>query len=135
MKLVPAGLAELRGRPRFLWSIVCVLLALNNPSIAGTWETKANLPTPEIAAGVSAINGLLYVAGGYNNGGLATLQAFDPSLNQWTTLAAMPDSRYASETGVINSQLYVVGGWFGSLPTNTLFIYDPPSNTSPPFPI
>ena len=33
---------------------------------------------------------------------------------------------------MINSQLYVSGGWNGPLPTTTLFMYDPPSNTWTP---
>ena len=42
----------------------------------------------------------------------------------------MPITLYQGDgAGVINSQLYVAGGWNGYLPTNTLFRYDPPSNS------
>jgi kelch-like protein 2/3 len=47
-------------------------------------------------------------------------------------LANMPGGRYEGDgAGVINSQLYVAGGWTtaSGLPQNTLYMYDPPSNT------
>ena len=72
------------------------------------------------------------MAGGFSGGDTATLQAYNPTSNSWQILANMPGGRYAGNgAGVINSQLYVAGGWTTNpgLPNNTLFVYDPPTNT------
>jgi N-acetylneuraminic acid mutarotase len=100
------------------------------PAEAG-WNTLAAIPQPEQGAAVEAIDGIVYVAGGFTNANLATLQAFDPTTNSWTTLADMPGPRYSGNgAGVINSQLYVAGGWTQNppLPNATLFVYDPPTD-------
>jgi N-acetylneuraminic acid mutarotase len=84
-----------------------------------------------MASAVVAIDGLLYVAGGFNGQANSTLLAFNPSKNKWSSLAAMPGPRYQSEAATINGQLYVVGGWTISppLPNSNLWVYDPPTNT------
>jgi len=113
-----------------LAGVLAVLLA-SLPASAATWKSKASMPAARDGAAVESINGIVYVAGGYNGGDTPTLQAFDPTTNTWTTLANMPGGRYQGDgAGVINSQLYVAGGWTISppLPNNTLFMYDPASN-------
>jgi N-acetylneuraminic acid mutarotase len=81
----------------------------------------------------AAINGIIYVAGGFNGHETASLRAYNPQTNAWTSRADMPAGRYQSDgAGVINGQLYVVGGWDNSyswLPHSDLFVYDPASNT------
>jgi N-acetylneuraminic acid mutarotase len=124
MKVLPVGGAH------FVWGSLCALLVLNAPGIAGSWQTKASLPTPQSAAAVAAINGLLYVAGGYNNNANSNLLAFDPSTNQWSSLASMPGPRYQSAAAVINGKLYVAGGFNGSgTLQNLVEAYDPYVNT------
>jgi N-acetylneuraminic acid mutarotase len=82
----------------------------------------------------AAINGTVYVAGGYAGGkAVATLQAYDESTNTWTGLAKMPTPRFAPAAAVINGILYVVGGAAGntstSTPSNALQSYNPATNT------
>ncbi len=108
---------------------ILFVLVLALPASA-TWKPLAGMPAARSNAAVETINGIVYVAGGYNAGGSSTLQAFNPTTNTWTTLANMPITLYQGDgAGVINSQLYVAGGWNGPLPTSTLFMYDPHSNT------
>jgi N-acetylneuraminic acid mutarotase len=82
---------------------------------------------------VETINGIIYVVGGSSAGATPSLQAFDPETNTWTTLANVPLATFqtGAAAGVINSQLYIAGGYTTSppLPNDTLFMYDPPSNT------
>ena len=93
-----------RGFRSVLWLAVLVLLVLSTPALAGTWKTKASLPTPVFGAHVAAINGVLYVAGGTNNSGaVSLLQAFNPSKDKWTSLAAMPAPVYYGTAAVVNS--------------------------------
>src|ERR1035438_4534119 len=108
---------------------ILALVLLSLPAHAA-WKPLAAMPTARSNAAMESINGIVYVAGGYNAGGTSTLLSFNPTTNAWTTLANMPITLYQGNgAGVINSQLYVSGGWNGPLPTSTLFMYDPPSNS------
>jgi len=121
-----------KNGPRFVLPVTIIaLFLLTSLAEAANWKSRRSLPTPESTPQVGAINGVLYVAGGYNGGSTSNLQAFDPTLNHWTTLQAMPGPRYQGSAAVVNSHLYVVGGWTTSppLPNNTLFVYDPPTDT------
>src|SRR6202158_4148990 len=115
-----------RYRP-LVGMLAVLLLALPASAI---WKPLAPMPSARSNAAVEAINGIVYIAGGYNAGGTSSLLSFNPTTNTWGTLASMPLTLYQGDgAGVINSQLYVSGGWNGYLPTNVLLKYDPPSNT------
>jgi kelch-like protein 2/3 len=114
--------------------ILAILVFVQSISAsAASWRTKAPMPDARSYAAAEAINGILYVAGGLNVQETPTLQAYNPALNKWTVLATMPEGRYSGDgAGVINSRLYVAGGWDNTitrLPHNTLFLYDPGTNT------
>jgi N-acetylneuraminic acid mutarotase len=56
----------------------------------------------------------------------------DKAFAQWVTLEPIPSERVASGYAVFDSKIYVFGGGIGSggnTPTNTVFIYDPSTNT------
>ena len=77
------------------------------------------MPTPRRHPAVAAIDGLLYVAGGTQQGpgpgALTTLEVYNPVSNTWTTKASLPAPRVAMASGVIDGKLY--RGWaeFGHL--------------------
>lgn len=122
-----ASKVKITDIPRALVGVLS-LLVLTLPASAA-WKPLAAMPAARSNAAAETINGIVYVAGGYNAGGTSTLQAFNPTTNTWTTLANMPITLYQGDgAGVINSQLYVAGGWNGPLPTSTLFMYDPTLN-------
>jgi len=108
--------------------------ALSNQfNVTGTniWSSQPAMPAARSQAAGGVINGIMYVAGGFNTTEQTSLQAFDISAGTWSLLATMPGGRYqGSGTGVINGELYVAGGWTTSpgLPNNNLFIYAPSSN-------
>jgi len=108
-------------------------LALSLPANAGTWATKKAMPLARSSPAVESINGIVYVAGGLNVHEQASLQTYNPTANTWTIKSSMPAGRYSGDgAGVINGQLYVAGGWDNTstfLPHNTLFVYDPASDT------
>jgi N-acetylneuraminic acid mutarotase len=117
------------GRHRlFVVASILALVVPSAPAIGGNWKTKASMPIPEFEPQVGAINGVLYVAGGY---GSRSLQAFNPSTNKWSSLAPIPNTAALTdaETAVFNSQLYIIGGATLVKATSTLMVYDPPSNT------
>ena len=106
-------------------------------STGDTWSTKTSMPTPRSSLHSVAINGIIYVAGGYNNADLATHEAYDPSNDTWSTKASLPDTdtgndgRYGGVAGVVDGKLYLAGGWRISpaLPTSSLLVYDPEINS------
>ncbi len=82
------------------------------------------------SAAAGAIDGLIYVVGGFNSdpfnsGALDSLEVFDPADCTWSNLAPMPAARTDLAVGVIDGKLYVVG------PSGvaTLGIYDPWTDT------
>ncbi|MEO8910242.1 MAG: kelch repeat-containing protein [Gemmatimonadaceae bacterium] len=105
-------------------------LVFSATATGNSWTTKASMPTAREFLGAGAINGTLYALGGYNNGPLGTLEAYDPASNTWTTKWSMPTARFGLSVGVINGILYAVGGNDnnGQL-LGTLEAYDPASNT------
>ena len=98
----------------------------------GSWATGASMATPRQWPASTALNGLVYVMGGYNStGDLSSVEAYNPSTNVWTTLASMPAKRYASNgVQAIGSQLYFTGGFsLGATPQASLFIFDTGTNS------
>lgn len=62
---------------------------------------------------VAVLNGLLYVAGGYDNGALSSMECYNPRTNQWTFLASMTNPRFNHSMTVQNDLLYAFGGTNG----------------------
>ncbi len=101
------------------------------------WTTRAALPTPRHNAGVGAINGKLYVAGGWSQdlgGSVSTVEAYDPSTNTWATRASLPLqwSPGNASGGVLNGQLYLFGGDTAhpnGVCDSRVMSYDPASDT------
>ena len=115
-----------------LLSSVCAVGWSSGALAAGHWNTLASEPQGLTSSASGQINGIIYVAGGFDSSDnpYATLQAYDPTKNVWTTLAPMPDSLANAVGGVINGRLYIAGGQdVGLNPVSSLYVYDPPSNT------
>ena len=90
---------------------------------ANTWTQKASLPTPVGSAGVAAVNGKLYVVGGYGNSivngsfqkaPLGTTQVWDPTTNTWSTLGNLQTVRWGLGLSAIGSTLYAIDGTNGT---------------------
>lgn len=110
-------------------------LALNALSGAGSWATKAPMPTPHGGAASAVLNGQLYVATGFSSSGATqAVEAYDPATNVWTTKAPIPTARPYAGAATINGKLYVVGGCTNNGDcrigtTNLLEIYNSATNT------
>jgi N-acetylneuraminic acid mutarotase len=69
------------------------------------------MPTPRGAAGVAAIDGKIFVAGGYGGGEAASaLESYDPKTDSWTRLASMAYGRDHLAAVAVNGKLYAIGG-------------------------
>ena len=77
-------------------------------------------------AAAAAINGRLYVVGGYNGTDpLTTAEIYDPATAKWRTLAGMHMARWSSGAAAINGKLYTVGGNNGYATTTINEAYIP----------
>lgn len=97
---------------------------------SGTWATATDLPVGVHHPGVAALEGVLYVAGGYTDAGGATdaLWAFDPETASWEERAPMPTARGALGLAALDGRLYAVGGatdHLGGPATGAVEVYDP----------
>lgn len=110
-----------------------LLIPFANPAQAqSAWTVKAPLPVGGSTMAAADINGIVYVAGGYNGAPLSNLQAYNTTNNTWSSLAALPAGRYQNDgLAVISNKLYFPGGWTTSpsLPNNNLWVYDPAANS------
>ncbi len=97
---------------------------------AGTWTTRAAMPTPRREAGGAELGGLFYVAGGLGVGDvhLGTLEAYNPNTNSWSTLAPMQTPRRGFVLASIGGALYAVGGFNGTV-LNSVEKYVPGTNS------
>jgi hypothetical protein len=109
-----------------------------NP-VSNTWTSLAPMNTARLLPAAVALNGLIYVIGGGSVSiappTTGAVEVYNPGTNTWTVLNSMPTPRYALGAVVVNGLIYAIGGSelcntsIGTLPTNTVEIYDPTTNT------
>src|SRR5690349_18307638 len=88
------------------------LEVLEGRNLLSFWSTVAAMPTARWGlAATTGTDGRIYAIGGYNNGFLSTVEAYDPGTNTWTTRASMRIARYGqgAATGP-DGRIYVCGG-------------------------
>jgi N-acetylneuraminic acid mutarotase len=99
----------------------------------GTWAVGADLPAGVHHPGVTALDGRIYVAGGYTEtGDTDALWAYDPGADAWEERAPMPTSRGALGLAVVDGRIYAVGGaldHLGGPVTGAVEVYDPATDT------
>src|ERR687898_3527383 len=96
------------------------------------WTTGAALPTPRSEIAGAALNGKVYIIGGFDESGQSTttVEVYDPIEDKWTTAATLPQPLDHTAAASYDGKLYVVGGGYLSRDalSNNLFIYDPTIN-------
>jgi N-acetylneuraminic acid mutarotase len=98
-----------------------------NPASETGWAEHMGMPagTQRGAAVTGAIDGKLYVAGGFRNGAVADVSVYDPIANGWTALPALPAARDHGCGGAIAGKLYYAGGRDGGAPLSNVYEYTP----------
>jgi len=113
-------------------------------SVEDFWTAKTPMNTVRTGFGVVAVEGKIYVIGGYIDYGtfFSVNECYDPKTDTWVTLASMPTPRHSFGIVACNGKIYCMGGtfyengqWF-SCKINE--VYDPVTNswsvkTSTPF--
>ena len=100
------------------WVFTLLFVVISN-SFASAWEQVTELPTWRIGHTAAAVNGKIYLIGGFdhheNLGGrapaLSTIDVYDTQTNTWHAAADMPTLRIGTPTAVFSNQIYVFGGY------------------------
>jgi len=103
------------------------------------YDTAVNLwsstpfPAPRCSAAVAALDGKLYVVGGWLNnsvGAFTRVDIYDPVANKWASGTDFPHVIEGAAAAAMGGKLYVAGGWirkpvapFGAV-TNEFWSYD-----------
>jgi N-acetylneuraminic acid mutarotase len=101
----------------------------------GEWRRLARLPEEVHHPGVAALDGRVYVAGGYRIDDMrevGTVWAYDTTRNVWERRADLPTPRGAFGLVALDGRLYAVGGArveLGGPVTGAVEVYDPATNT------
>lgn len=95
----------------------------------GSWVTKTAAPSKRTEVVAAAVNGRIYVIGGFGMLGVTgTVEQYDPQTDRWQETASLPVSLHHAGAGAVNGKIYVVGGFRGTFswtPVNTIWEYDP----------
>ena len=100
-------------------------------STSGTWTFLAPLPAPRQEVAVAALDGRVFVIGGFGEGGepMASVDVYDPATNEWESRAPLPAPTHHAAAAVAAGRLYVIGGYTGGrlrwTASETVYQYDP----------
>jgi N-acetylneuraminic acid mutarotase len=109
----------------------------------GTWRTAAPMPMKRTEIAAAALEGKIYVVGGFEKPSLGNLMSpaitpaldvYDPATDRWTSKAPLPIGLHHAGIGVAGGRLYVIGGYSRSMfsvrnPVATVYAYDPVTDT------
>ena len=106
-KLLQRGTAMLA----LIASLVFCTAALAQMPI-NPWKKAAPFPMPDEELYGAAVNGKMYVIGGWDEGKAAGLNyEYDPATDKWTQKKGMPRSAHHAAIATANGKLYVIGGF------------------------
>src|SRR5580765_7369925 len=76
------------------------------------WRKAAPFPMPDEELYGTAVNGKMYVIGGWDEGKAAGINyEYDPATDKWTQKKGMPRSAHHAAIATANGKLYVIGGF------------------------
>lgn len=99
-----------------------------------SWTQRADAPTPVSEAQGAAVDGKLYIFGGFDKDlrTNAKVQVYDADDNSWAAARDMPEQLTHSAVAVDGQTIYLVGGFVGAHPgpqTAHVWKYDVGTNT------
>lgn len=94
-----------------------------------SWMTGASIPTARSEIAGAALDGKIYVVGGFDNNGRSSdsVEVYDVIADNWTTGESLPQPLDHTAAASFDGKLYVVGGGYLNRAdlSDKLFIYDP----------
>ncbi|MCP9452112.1 MAG: hypothetical protein NNA23_05455 [Nitrospira sp.] len=105
----------------------------------GSWRVAAPMPTKRTEVAAVALEGKIYVVGGFEKPGLSNMMnlaitsavdVYDPVTDTWTAAAPLPVGLHHVGIGVVKGRVYVIGGYTRAgvniwSPVATVYAYDP----------
>ncbi|MBE3142779.1 MAG: hypothetical protein IMZ61_02505, partial [Planctomycetes bacterium] len=113
--------------------ILCVVNEVYDP-LTDTWENKTSMPTERQRPLANAVNGKIYLIGGFQYRDLPPPQTtlelgvnevYDPETDSWTTKTSLPNTSYGPASTTADNKIYVISGFHSNLTQ----IYDTESDT------
>ena len=102
------------------------------PAGGATWSTLRALPDARQETAVVALDGKVYVIGGFDAGRriVATVERYDPASNTWEAVAPLPETLHHVNAAVVDGKIYVVGALRGGtfVAAGVTYVYDPVGN-------
>ena len=109
----------------------------------GHWMTGAPAPTARTEVAVAALDGLVYVVGGFEqssswrspqSSASTKVEVYDPVTNRWSSRPDLPVGVHHAGAAVLDGALYVVGGFTVSEdtlwnPSDRVFRFNPADDT------
>ena len=101
--------------------------------ITDSWVKKADLPIPRSTLTASAVDGKIYVIGGWTgpivtSSYLSQIDVYDPMLDSWEQRSNLPTLRNGF-SAVVDEKIYVIGGWRPDQFFPTVEVYNPVTDT------
>ncbi len=102
---------------------------------ADSWTKTTSLPEGRHHAGIAALDGALYVIGGFTKSmfsvwkPVSTVYWYNPFSKKWKAMAPMPTARGALGVTTYAGELYAIGGYDGETNPNVVEVFDPKSNS------
>ncbi|MET0594818.1 MAG: kelch repeat-containing protein [Polyangiaceae bacterium] len=101
---------------------------------SGGWTSLPPLAAgPRQETGVAALDGKIYVIGGFNSAGVvvSTVEAYDPVARTWSSVAPFPRVIHHANTAAVGGKIYVVGALADATfrAIGDVYAYDPTSNS------
>jgi N-acetylneuraminic acid mutarotase len=102
----------------------------------GAWAAVGPMPTPRSEVGGAALDGRIYVAGGFlaNGDTSPAVEVYEPARDGWRAAAPLPEPRNHLALATVGGKLYATGGYARGLdrPTRDAWVYDPAANAWKP---
>ncbi len=105
----------------------------------GAWIQGASAPSKRTEVTAVALNGKVYVVGGFNQPGFSNVldfaisrnvEIYDPATDAWSETTPLPEGRHHAGIAVLDGFLYIIGGFTKSgfsvwHPVNTVYQFNP----------
>jgi N-acetylneuraminic acid mutarotase len=109
--------------------LVLVVAAPATAAPPERWQSRAPAPLPRQEAAFAELDGKMYLAGGFENGGAESARhdVYDVATDTWSMLPPMPEPAHHLSGVGLGGKVYYVGGLqtLGFRPTGRLWAYDP----------
>jgi len=81
---------------------------------ADAWTTmNSELPSTRYSYAISAVNGSIYVLGGWAGSQLSAVEVYKPATDSWAEIADIPTRRAGLSASQVDGKIYVIGGYRG----------------------